>query len=226
MRTSTAWMMGCALLCAPATAPAQRLAVAPALELRAPATVDSLLAAGTEMLLAQAGALTEPGRGVAGGAEERPCWAGPQSGELAFAGSDRPLGLVSRAVWQIRANHVVREMQAPQPICFPPGRAEPTRVFANVIRFNSRLLSTRRMANRRYLLQGFLARDESGRSGLGYQRAVSVCMGSSEPLQYRLAANRLSPVSTDILDARWVHYRLGRPPQGGTQRPRCPPVDD
>lgn len=224
MRPWRGWVMGCTLLCAPAAASGQGLAVAPALEGRPAATVDSLMAAGTEMLLGQADALTAPGRHVAGRAEERPCWAGPQSGELAFAGGDRPLGIVSRAVWEIRADRIVRQMQAPQSICFPPRRAQPTRTFVNVIRFNSRLLSTPRMANRRYVLRSYLARDESPRADLGYARAVSVCMGSSEALQYRLAANRASPVSGDLLDARWVHYRPGTAPRGSTERPRCPAV--
>ena len=225
MRAWTVGMMGCALLCAPA-ARAQRPAIAPAPATPAAATVDSLMAAGTEMLLAQAGALTAPDRAVRGDALERPCWGGSQSGELAFAGSDRPLGIVSRAVWEIRADRIVRQMQAPQSICFPPGRAEPTRVLRNVIRFNSRLLSTDRMAGRRFVLRSYLARDESGLAGLGYARAVSVCTGSSDPLQYRLAANRLTPISSDVLDARWVHYEQSRAAPAVSQgRPRCRGVE-
>lgn len=227
MRPWTGWMLGCTLACVPAASAAQGLGVAPSIHPRAAATVDSLLDAGTAALLAQAEALTAPGRDVSGPAMDRPCGGGAQSGELAFAGSERPLGIVSRAVWEIRASRIIRQMPEPQSICFPPGRDQPTRVFANVIRFNSRLLATERMAGRRYLLQAYRSRDEADRTDLGYARAATVCASSSDAAQYRLAASGRSPVSSDVLDARWVHYQrqAAAPPAAAPGRPRCRRVE-
>jgi hypothetical protein len=226
MRAWTGWALGCAMACAPAASVAQGVAVAPALEPRAAATVDSLLRAGTGMLLTQVEALTAPGRDASGDAMERPCWGGEQSGELTFAGSDRPLGIAARAIWEIRANHFIRSTETPHSICFPRGMSQPTRAFGNVIRFNSRLLSTRRMRGQVYLLHAFRSREEERQAGLGYERVVSVCTATSDGPQHRLFANGRSPVSSDVMNERRVHYRLqtGAPAASG-ERARCRRVE-
>lgn len=200
-------LIGAALLHAPALG-GQTLALAPALLPAEAAPPASLVEDGAQALLAQVRVLTEPGRDLSDNAVDLPCDRQPQSPELAVA-QQRPEAIVTRAFWEIRARRAIEALQAPLPVCFAPGRAEPDRMFQNVVRFNSEWLSAQGRAHLRFVLSGYAApgEDAARQPPLGQQRASWVRLGSGANVQRRLTVQD-GGVSQEVGRARWVEYIL------------------
>jgi outer membrane protein OmpA-like peptidoglycan-associated protein len=204
-------LLGAALLHAPSLG-GQTLALASALLPGdgggAPAPAASLVDDGAQALLEQVRALTAPGRDLTDDPAELPCDRQPQSPELAVA-QQRPEAIVTRVFWEIRARRTIDALQAPLPVCFAAGRAEPDRVFQNVVRFNSDWLSAPGRGQLRFVLSGYAAPDESTerQPPLGQQRASWVRQGSGANVQRRLTVQN-GGVSPEVGRARWVEYTL------------------
>lgn len=221
-RWTRALALGAVLLCAPAPARAQRIAIAPSAGSGEPAasaaSVDALLDQTTAVLMEQVRVLTEPGRDLGDETISQPCDRQLQPPQMGVARM-RPDAVLSAAFWRIRANQTIARLQQPLSVCFPSNRDLPDRAYLNVIRFNSEWLA-RRGGGRTFVLAGYAQRGESSAT-LGRDRAISVRQGSDANLHPRLI-----PVDAGCSDvpgvARWVHYVL-TPRPGPAPRPTpCP----
>lgn len=195
------------LAAAPAALRAQQLRVSPTLASLSAAggtaSLDALLDEGTAALVEQVRVLTEPGQTAdAVPAADLPCGEQPID-RVTQVASERPIGLLSRAAWEVWAWRTLRRLHQPLPVCFPAGRVRPDRMFENVIRFNSDWMSSEHGRGGRYRLLGFAAVRED--SALARQRASWV-VGVSDPW----VRPRLTPASggrsQEIGVARWVRY--------------------